>query len=87
LRRRLTRGNPINARIAEVEKARVHTLLVIGRRDVDAGHVSVRLHSKGAKDEVLKTTLESINEWEDEHSRTSRAWILVERWEDSLERL
>ena len=57
--------DPIKAKIAEAEKARVHTMLVIGGRDVDAGNVSVRLHSKGPqgakpKTEVVKEILEKI---------------------------
>jgi len=40
-------SHPIKAKIADAEKARVHTMLVIGGRDLDAGAVSVRLHSKG----------------------------------------
>ena len=57
--------DPIKAKIAEAEKARVHTMLVIGGRDVDAGVVSMRLHSKGPqgakpKGEVVKEILEKI---------------------------
>jgi len=40
-------SNPIKAKIAGAETARVHTMLVIGLRDLEAGVVSVRLHSKG----------------------------------------
>ncbi len=40
-------ADPIKAKIASAEQARVHTMLVIGARDVDAGNVSVRLHGKG----------------------------------------
>jgi threonyl-tRNA synthetase len=47
--------DPIKAKIAEAEKARVHTMLVIGGRDVDAGNVSVRLHSKGPQGAKPKT--------------------------------
>jgi threonyl-tRNA synthetase len=59
--------DPIKAKIAEAEKARVHTMLVIGGRDVDAGNVSVRLHSKGpqgakAKGEVVAEILAAIKE-------------------------
>jgi len=59
--------DPIKAKIAEAERARVHTMLVIGGRDVDAGNVSVRLHSKGpqgakAKGEVVKEILDAIKE-------------------------
>jgi threonyl-tRNA synthetase len=37
----------VKAKIAEAEKARVHTMLVIGHRDVESGNVSVRLHGQG----------------------------------------
>jgi len=40
-------ADPIKAKIAEAEKAKVHTMLVIGHRDMEAGNVSVRLHGKG----------------------------------------
>jgi threonyl-tRNA synthetase len=39
--------NKINGKVQEAEKARVHTMLVIGPRDLQAGAVSVRLHGKG----------------------------------------
>jgi threonyl-tRNA synthetase len=59
--------DPIKAKIAEAEKAKVHTMLVIGGRDMDAGAVSVRLHSKGpqgakAKGEVVAEILMAIKE-------------------------
>ncbi|MBN9688923.1 MAG: threonine--tRNA ligase [Verrucomicrobia bacterium] len=59
--------NPIKAKIADAEKARVHTMLVIGGRDLEAGHVSVRLHSKGPqgarpRDEVIAGILADIRE-------------------------
>jgi threonyl-tRNA synthetase len=40
-------SNKINGKIQEAEKAKVHTMLVIGGRDMDAGNVSVRVHGKG----------------------------------------
>jgi threonyl-tRNA synthetase len=40
-------SDPVKAKIAEAEKARVHTMLVIGHRDVESGNVSVRLHGQG----------------------------------------
>ena len=40
-------NEPIKAKIANAEHARVHTMLVLGPRDLEAGNVSVRLHSKG----------------------------------------
>jgi threonyl-tRNA synthetase len=59
--------DPIKAKIAEAEKAKVHTMLVIGGRDMDAGAVSVRLHSKGPqgakpKGEVVAEILAAIKE-------------------------
>ena len=60
-------NNPIKAKIQDAEQLRVHTMLVIGGRDVDAGNVSVRLHSKGpqgakAKREVVAEILAAIKE-------------------------
>ena len=60
-------STPIKAKIADAEKARVHTMLVIGGRDLEAGHVSVRLHSKGPqgakpRDEVIADIVASIRE-------------------------
>ena len=40
-------SDKINGKIQEAEKAKVHTMLVIGARDMDAGNVSVRIHGKG----------------------------------------
>jgi len=40
-------SDPVKAKIADAEKARVHTMLVIGHRDMESGNVSVRLHGKG----------------------------------------
>jgi len=37
----------VKAKIADAETARVHTMLVVGPRDVEAGKVAVRLHGKG----------------------------------------
>ncbi len=37
----------INGKIARAEQMKVHTMLVVGRRDQDAGNVSVRVHGKG----------------------------------------
>jgi threonyl-tRNA synthetase len=39
--------DPIKAKIANAEKTKVHTMLVIGNRDLEAGAVSIRLHGKG----------------------------------------
>jgi threonyl-tRNA synthetase len=40
-------SDKINGKIQEAERAKVHTMLVIGGRDMDAGNVSVRVHGKG----------------------------------------
>ncbi|HXE41756.1 MAG TPA: His/Gly/Thr/Pro-type tRNA ligase C-terminal domain-containing protein, partial [Candidatus Baltobacteraceae bacterium] len=60
-------SNKINGKIQEAEKAKVHTMLVIGGRDMEAGNVSVRLHGKGnigakPKGEVVAEILQSIKE-------------------------
>ena len=60
-------NNPIKAKIQDAEQLRVHTMLVIGGRDLDAGAVSVRLHGKGPqgakpKAEVVADILASIKE-------------------------
>jgi threonyl-tRNA synthetase len=57
----------INGKILDAEKAKVHTMLVIGRRDMEAGAVSVRLHGKGnvgakPKAEVVADILAAIKE-------------------------
>jgi threonyl-tRNA synthetase len=59
--------NPIKAKIQDAEQLRIHTMLVIGGRDLDAGAVSVRLHGKGPqgakpKAEVIADILASIKE-------------------------
>jgi threonyl-tRNA synthetase len=60
-------ATPFKAKIADAEQARVHTMLVIGGRDKDAGAVSVRLHHGGPqgakpKAEVIADILASIRE-------------------------
>jgi threonyl-tRNA synthetase len=60
-------SNKINGKIQDAEKAKVHTMLVIGGRDMDAGNVSVRLHGKGnvgakPKGEVVADILAAIRE-------------------------
>jgi threonyl-tRNA synthetase len=60
-------SNKINGKIQDAEKAKVHTMLVIGGRDMEAGTVSVRLHGKGnlgakPKAEVVADILAAIKE-------------------------
>jgi threonyl-tRNA synthetase len=57
----------INGKIQRAEEAKVHTMLVIGPRDLQAGNVSVRLHGKGnlgakPKAEVVAEILQAIKE-------------------------
>jgi threonyl-tRNA synthetase len=59
--------NKINGKIQDAEKSKVHTMLVIGGRDMEAGNVSVRLHGKGnlgakPKGEVVADILAAIEE-------------------------
>jgi threonyl-tRNA synthetase len=60
-------STPFKAKIADAEKTRVHTMLVIGGRDMESGNVSVRLHHGGPqgakpKAEVITDILASIKE-------------------------
>ena len=60
-------ATPFKAKIANAEQLRVHTMLVIGCRDMEAGAVSVRLHHGGPqgakpKAEVVADILASIKE-------------------------
>jgi threonyl-tRNA synthetase len=60
-------SDPIKAKIASAEEMKVHTMLVVGRRDLEAGAVSVRVHGKGnlgakPRGEVLADLLLSIRE-------------------------
>src|SRR5213082_282919 len=57
----------IKAKIANAEQMKVHTMLVIGARDMDANAVSVRVHGKGnlgakPRDETVAEILASIRE-------------------------
>ena len=59
--------DPIKAKIADAEAMKVHTMLVIGNRDLEAGAVSVRVHGKGnlgakPRGEVVADLLASIKE-------------------------
>jgi threonyl-tRNA synthetase len=59
--------DPIKAKIASAEQMKVHTMLVLGHRDLEAGNVSVRVHGKGnlgakPRAEVIADLLASIKE-------------------------
>jgi len=60
-------SNKINGKIQDAERARVHTMFVVGGRDRDAGAVSVRVHGKGnlgarPRAEAIADVLASIRE-------------------------
>jgi threonyl-tRNA synthetase len=57
----------INGKIQRAEQMKVHTMFVIGKRDMEADAVSVRVHGKGnlgakPRDEVLAEILQSIKD-------------------------
>jgi threonyl-tRNA synthetase len=59
--------DPIKAKIANAEEMKVHHMLVIGPRDLEAGNVSVRIHGKGnlgakPRAEVVTEILAAIKE-------------------------
>src|SRR5438128_7835207 len=60
-------NDKINGKIQRAEQAKVHTMLVVGPRDIEANAVSVRLHGKGnqgarPKVEVLADIMTAIKE-------------------------
>jgi threonyl-tRNA synthetase len=55
----------IKAKIANAEQMKVHTMLVIGNRDLEANAVSLRVHGQGnlgakRRDEAIAEMLQSI---------------------------
>jgi threonyl-tRNA synthetase len=57
----------MKTKIANAEQMKVHTMLVIGNRDMEANAVSVRVHGKGnlgakPRDEVIADLLQAIKE-------------------------
>jgi threonyl-tRNA synthetase len=60
-------NDKINGKIQQAEQAKVHTMLVIGPRDLAANAVSVRVHGKGSlgakpKAEAVAEILTAIRE-------------------------
>ncbi len=60
-------ADKINGKILRAEEAKVHTMLVVGPRDMEAGNVSLRLHGKGnqgakPKAEAIAEILAAIRE-------------------------
>jgi threonyl-tRNA synthetase len=57
----------MKAKISNAEQMKVHTMLVIGNRDMEANAVSVRVHGQGnlgakPRGEVIADILSSIKE-------------------------
>ena len=57
----------INGKIQRAEQMKVHTMFVIGKRDMEAEAVSVRVHGKGnlgarPRNEAIADILQSIKE-------------------------
>ena len=60
-------SDKINGKIQRAEQMKVHTMFVIGKRDLEAQAVSVRIHGKGnlgakPRAEVIADMLNSIRE-------------------------
>jgi threonyl-tRNA synthetase len=60
-----TSTDKINGKILRAEQIKVHTMFVIGKRDMEARAISVRVHGKGnlgakSRDEVISTLVEQI---------------------------
>jgi threonyl-tRNA synthetase len=60
-------ANKINGKIQRAEQSKVHTMLVVGPRDLEANAVSIRLHGKGSQGakpraEAVADILASIRE-------------------------
>jgi threonyl-tRNA synthetase len=65
--RRSTSSDKINGKVQRAEQMKVHTMFVIGKRDMEANAISVRVHGKGNlgaknKDEAIVDILSSIKE-------------------------
>jgi threonyl-tRNA synthetase len=62
-----TSTDKINGKIQRAEQMKVHTMFVVGKRDMEANAVSVRLHGKGnlgakPRGEVIADLLSAIKE-------------------------
>ena len=66
-RRSTPSSDQINGKIQRAEQMKVHTMFVIGKRDLEANAVSLRVHGKGnlgakPRGEVIADILQSIKE-------------------------
>jgi threonyl-tRNA synthetase len=60
-------SNKINGKVLRAEEAKVHTMLVLGKRDLEEGNLSVRVHGKGnlgakPRGDVIADILSAIQE-------------------------
>jgi threonyl-tRNA synthetase len=60
-------SDKINGKILRAEQMKVHTMLVVGRRDLESGNVSVRIHGQGnvgarGRDEVVEDLCASVRD-------------------------
>jgi len=60
-------GDRINGKVARAEAEKVHTMFVVGKRDAEAGAVSLRVHGKGnlgakPRDEAILQVISAIRE-------------------------
>ena len=60
-------SDKINGKVLRAEQMKVHTMLVVGRRDLEAGNVSVRVHGQGnvgarRREEAVADLLAAIKE-------------------------
>ena len=60
-------SDPIKAKIADAEQMKVHTMLVLGNRDLENGQISLRVHGKGnlgakPRNEVIADILAAVRE-------------------------
>ncbi len=60
-------GDRINGKVARAEAEKVHTMFVVGKRDAEAGAVSLRVHGKGnlgakPRDEAILAVITAIRQ-------------------------
>jgi len=60
-------NNNIKGKVLQAEQAKVHTMLVVGNRDLEAGNISVRIHGKGnlgakPRAEVIADIIQAVKE-------------------------
>jgi threonyl-tRNA synthetase len=61
------RSDKMQGKIQEAEQRKIHTMLIIGKRDMESGAVSVRVHGKGnlgakPRGEVIASLLATIKD-------------------------